>query len=350
MPADPNRAQPLTKQDPAKPTAATKATAPSSPAGVQAPAPTQAKAIKRLFSEIERVFRGKREVVEFALTALFAGGHLLLEDIPGTGKTTLGMTLSRALALTFKRIQFTSDLLPSDITGVNILEQVDTGSRDFAFKRGPVFTNILLADEINRSTPRTQSSLLEAMNEGRVTVDNETHELPHPFMVIATQNPLELHGTYALPESQLDRFLLRLEIGYPDDETERQVYRDFAFKPAYKDVQSVLSADEVTALQASVDSVELSDALLGYIHRLVRATRESDRFVYGLSTRGGIHLYRASKALAMVRGRGYVIPDDIRDLFPPLAAHRLVPRGARTGGGDPRAQVAELLTRIPVPV
>jgi MoxR-like ATPase len=306
--------------------------------------------IERLFEEVERVFRGKRETVEFALTALFAGGHLLLEDIPGTGKTTLGMTLSRALALSFKRIQFTSDLLPSDITGVNVLDEIAGGGRDFVFKPGPVFTNILLADEINRSTPRTQSSLLEAMNEARVTVDNQTHELPRPFMVIATQNPLELHGTYALPESQLDRFLLRLEIGYPDDATERQVYRDFAFTPAYDSVEPVLNGPEVEALQARVDDITLSDALLDYIHRLVRATRESDRFVYGLSTRAGIHLYRASKALAMVRRRNYVIPDDVRDLFAPLASHRLVPRGAHSEGRDSRAQLAELLTRIPVPI
>jgi len=313
----------------------------------EAPALTDVEArLARLAQAVEAVYRGRPQVVELALATLFAGGHLLLEDLPGTGKTTLATTLARSLDLGFRRIQFTADLLPSDITGVSVL---DPERREFVFRPGPVFANVVLADEINRATPRTQSSLLEAMNEAHVTVDDRTWPLPRPFLVIATQNPLELHGTYPLPESQLDRFLMRLELGTPDPEVERAVLRDYAFRRPAEEIDPVLGADEVLAIQGSVDRVHLSDSLLDYLHGLVRATRASERLAYGLSTRAAIHLYRAAKALALVRRRDFVIPDDLRDVFVPVAAHRLVPRATSGRERDARWVAAEILASVPVP-
>jgi MoxR-like ATPase len=278
---------------------------------------------------------------------MLAGGHLLLEDIPGTGKTTLAMTLARALDLSFRRIQFTSDLLPSDITGVSILDR-DAG--EFVFKPGPLFAHVILADEINRATPRTQSSLLEAMNEGHVTVDDHTHALPSPFLVLATQNPLELHGTYPLPESQMDRFLMRLEIGHPEPGIERDLLRDYAFHAPYDDVEPVLDVARLLAIRDAVDHIHLSDRVLDYVQALAQATRESERLVYGLSTRAAIHLFRAAKALALVRGRDFVTPDDVRELFVPVCAHRLTARGAASRDRHGHWLVDEIVDVVPVPV
>ena len=303
--------------------------------------------IERLRATVERVFRGKPETVELSLVTMLAGGHLLLEDIPGTGKTTLATTLARALDLSFRRIQFTSDLLPSDITGVSILDR-DAG--EFVFKRGPLFAHVVLADEINRATPRTQSSLLEAMNEGHVTVDDHTHALPVPFLVLATQNPLELHGTYPLPESQMDRFLMRLEIGHPEPEIERDLLRDYAFRAPYDDVEPVLDVTRLLAIRDAVDHVHLSDRVLDYVQALAQATRESERLVYGLSTRAAIHLFRAAKALALVRGRDFVTPDDVRELFVPVCAHRLTARGAASRDRHGHWLVDEIVDVVPVPV
>ena len=277
--------------------------------------------IERLQQAVETVIKGKPEAVRLAIVTLIAGGHLLVEDVPGVGKTTLAHALARALGCSFQRIQFTSDLLPSDVIGLSVYNQ-HTGV--FEWKPGPVFANVVLADEINRTTPKTQSALLEAMAERHVTVEGVTHDLPAPFIVLATQNPIEHHGTYPLPESQLDRFMLRLRIGYPAPADEQRILRDREYADPLDDLEAVLSAPEVLELQRAVATVTVDDALVRYLMRIVAATRDSEMLDLGVSPRGTLSLFRAAQALALGEDRTYCIPDDIKRLVVPVFAHRIV--------------------------
>ncbi|MBH0193077.1 MAG: MoxR family ATPase [Nitrospira sp.] len=307
--------------------------------------------IRAIHENISRVIKGKPQVIELTLVALLARGHLLLEDVPGVGKTTLAHSLARSLDCSFKRIQFTSDLLPSDIVGVSIFNRQ---KQAFEFMPGPIFANIVLADEINRTTPKTQSSLLEAMSEAQISVDNQTYPLNQPFMVIATQNPAEYHGTFPLPESQLDRFLMRLRIGYPSPDEEKKVLdRPQSLHPA-EDLQPVLAAQDVLDLQTQVDKVFLEESLTEYLLSIVQATRQSELLSLGVSTRGALALSRAVKALALVRGRNYCLPDDIKELAPTVLSHRIMV--ARTQGLRQRSFeqaeriIQDLVESVPVPV
>jgi MoxR-like ATPase len=277
--------------------------------------------IEKLQAAIESVIKGKPEAVRLALVTLIAGGHLLVEDVPGVGKTTLAHALARAIDCPFQRIQFTSDLLPSDVIGLSIYNQ-HTGI--FEWKPGPVFASVVLADEINRTTPKTQSALLEAMAEGHITVEGVTHPLPAPFIVIATQNPIEHHGTYPLPESQMDRFMLRLRIGYPGSEDEKQILRDRERAEPLDNLRAVMSGEDILDLQRSVSEVSVDDALVDYLMRIVAATRDSEMLDLGVSPRGTLALFRAAQAIALTEDRAYCVPDDIKRLVLPVFAHRLV--------------------------
>src|SRR5918995_272579 len=277
--------------------------------------------IDRLQQAIETVIKGKPEAVRLAIVTLIAGGHLLVEDVPGVGKTTLAHAMARALHCSFQRIQFTSDLLPSDVIGLSIYNQ-HTGI--FEWKPGPIFANVVLADEINRTTPKTQSALLEAMAERHVTAEGVTHPLPAPFIVLATQNPIEHHGTYPLPESHLDRFMLRLRIGYPSADDERQILRDREYRDPLQDLRPVMTAAEVLELQNSVAEVSVDDALVEYLMRIAAATRDSEMLDLGVSPRGTLSLFRAAQALALTEERTYCIPDDIKRLVVPVFAHRIL--------------------------
>jgi MoxR-like ATPase len=277
--------------------------------------------IERLQQAIETVIKGKREAVRLGIVTLIAGGHLLVEDVPGVGKTTLAHALARALHCTFQRIQFTSDLLPSDVIGLSIYNQ---HSGVFEWKPGPIFANVVLADEINRTTPKTQSALLEAMAERHVTAEGVTHPLPAPFMVVATQNPIEHHGTYPLPESQLDRFMLRLRIGYPSADDEKEILRDREYTDPLNELRPVMSAAEVVELQRSVAEVSVDDVLVEYLMRIVAATRDSEMLDLGVSPRGSLALFRAAQALALTEERSYCIPDDFKRLVLPVFAHRIL--------------------------
>jgi len=277
--------------------------------------------IERLQQAIETVIKGKPEAVRLAIVTLIAGGHLLIEDVPGVGKTTLAHALARALDCSFQRIQFTSDLLPSDVIGLSVYNQ-QRGV--FEWKPGPVFANVVLADEINRTTPKTQSALLEAMAERHVTVEGITHPLAAPFIVLATQNPIEHHGTYPLPESQLDRFMLRLRIGYPAKHDEKQILRDREYSDPLDELVPVMTADEVVELQRSVAEVSVDDALVEYLMRIVAATRDSEMLDLGASPRGTLALFRAAQALALTEERSFCIPDDIKRLVLPIFAHRIL--------------------------
>jgi len=277
--------------------------------------------VNRLQRAIETVIKGKPEAVRLAIVTLIAGGHLLVEDVPGVGKTTLAHALARALDCNFQRVQFTSDLLPSDVIGLSVYNQ---HSGVFEWKPGPIFANVVLADEINRTTPKTQSALLEAMGEGQVTVEGVTHTLPAPFMVVATQNPIEHHGTYPLPESQLDRFMLRLRIGYPAESAEKQILRDREYQDPLDELQPVMSGVEILELQQSVSAVSVDDALVEYLMRIVAATRDSEMLDLGVSPRGTLALFRAAQALALTEERSYCIPDDIKRLVLPVFAHRIL--------------------------
>ena len=286
--------------------------------------------IERLQANIEQVLFGKPEAIRLAIVALLARGHLLIEDIPGVGKTTLAQALARSLGGSFQRIQFTSDLLPSDILGVSIY---DPRQGQFEFKEGPIFANVVLADEINRTTPKTQSSLLEAMNDFQVSVDHHTYPLPEPFMVLATQNPMEYHGTHPLPESQMDRFLLRLRLGYPDREEEKRILQAPSASAALERVQPVLSGQELLGLQQMVEQVRLEESLVDYLMAIVEATRRCEGLALGVSPRGALALYRAAQALALVQGRDYCIPDDVKRLGLPVFAHRLQVKGGSAARG-----------------
>ncbi len=270
---------------------------------------------------IARVVKGKEDVIELAVVTLLARGHLLIEDVPGVGKTTLAHSLARSFQCSFQRIQFTSDMLPSDVIGVSVF---NPGTQKFEFKPGPIFANIIVADEINRTTPKTQSALLEAMNESQITVDNFTHPLPRPFLVLATQNPIEHHGTYPLPESQLDRFLMRIRMGYPARESEKEILRNGAgYSPAEK-MPALMDAADVLGMQESVSKIKVDESLLDYALEITERTRQTELLSLGVSPRGAVMLHRAAQARAFVEGRDFCLPDDFKQLILPVFAHRVV--------------------------
>ncbi len=278
----------------------------------------------QLETSLRKIIRGKDGVVRLALVCILARGHLLIEGVPGVGKTTLGHALARALDCSFQRVQFTSDMLPSDVLGISIYSAVEQA---FEFKRGPIFANVLLADEINRTTPKTQSALLEAMNEGQVTVDAHSYTLPKPFLVIATQNPVEHHGTYPLPESQLDRFLMRIRMSYPDRQAEREILRAEAGAVHLDRMRPVLSGQEVLEMQEAVTQVRVDDSLVHYALNIVQKTREGGEFILGVSPRGSLMLYRAAQASAFLEGRDFCVPEDFKPLVVPVFAHRVAVNG-----------------------
>jgi MoxR-like ATPase len=299
--------------------------------------------ISELQTTIEKVIRGKSETVKLALVTLFARGHLLIEDVPGIGKTTLANAMARALDLSIQRIQFTSDLLPSDVIGLSIFNQQNG---DFEWKPGPIFSNVVVADEINRATPKTQSALLEAMAEEQVTVDGVSRSLPLPFVVIATQNPSEHHGTYPLPESQLDRFMLRLHMGYPGIEDEKRILRDREQINPLELVEPVLSQADVAAIQETVTKVRFDEALIDYLLQIVEATRKSDLLELGISPRGSLALFRSAQALALIEGRDYCIADDVKNLVIPCFAHRVIVSSRGSGLKNRTREAEEELEKI----
>ncbi len=301
-------------------------------------------AVKQLLDQLNTVLVGKQAQVHDAVACLLAGGHLLIEDVPGVGKTTLAHALARSFGLQFSRVQFTADLMPSDLSGISVYER---GAESFVFHPGPVFAQVLLADEINRASPRTQSALLEAMEERQVTVEGETRALPRPFFVIATQNPQDQLGTYALPESQLDRFHMRLSLGYPDRAAERALLHGQDRRQLLDTLPAVITPAQLASLQAQVWAVHLADPVLDYLQDLVAATRNGRWFVQGLSPRAAIAVVRAAQAQAFLAGRGYVAPDDIADVLPQTAAHRLSP--LHNAGRGAVEQVHALLAATPLP-
>jgi len=307
--------------------------------------------ISQLQRAIARVIRGKDDAIELALVALLGRGHLLIEDVPGVGKTTLAQSLAHSFHCSFQRIQFTSDMLPSDVVGISVFNQVE---QQFEFKPGPIFANIVLADEINRTTPKPQSALLEALNEAQVTVDAHTHPLPRPFMVLATQNPIEHHGTYPLPESQMDRFLIRIRMGYPSRETEKEILRSQADAHSGAGVQPVMEASDVLGMQQAAASVRVDESLLDYALEIIEKTRQNERLILGVSPRGSLMLQRAAQARAFIEGRDFCLPDDFKQLVLPVFAHRVVvnARYATTQKKTSQAEsiLAEIVESTPVPL
>lgn len=300
-----------------------------------------------LRDSIGTTIKGKEETINLAIVTLLAEGHLLIEDVPGVGKTTLGHALARSLACEFHRIQFTSDLLPSDVLGVSVYSPK---LNEFEFKSGPIFANIILADEINRTTPKTQSALLEAMNEGQITIENMTYRLPRPFMVLATQNPIEHHGTYPLPESQLDRFLMRIEVGYPNAAAEKEILKRFSYADAQRPAGAVLTPTEVLFLQDESRKIHMEESIVDYMIEVVSRTRRHPEIELGVSPRGTAALFRAAQSLAMVEGRSFVIPDDIKKLVHPVFEHRLaMVRSGSRSHRDANTVLQEIVDQTPVP-
>ena len=307
-----------------------------------------AEAAQKLRQNIQKVIVGKDEVIDIALIAMLCEGHLLLEDVPGTGKTTLAKTIAASLGCSFRRVQFTPDLLPSDVTGIYYYNQK---SQEFEFRPGPIFTQILLADEINRATPRTQSSLLEAMQERQVTVDIETHRLERPFLVLATQNPVELEGTFPLPEAQLDRFIMKLSLGYPEEEEEFAILSRFARQDPLETLEQVVSPEEIIKMQDMVREIRVEESVQRYIVGVCRATREHDDIELGASPRATMALYRTCQALAAINGRDFVLPDDVKQMAPHVLTHRLmVNPQTRLRGRKPEEIIRDVVETVPVPV
>jgi MoxR-like ATPase len=304
--------------------------------------------IGQLEANVARVVLGKAEVIRLCVVALLAGEHILLEDVPGIGKTLMGKALAKSVSGEFRRIQFTPDLLPADITGSSIY---DGKGQEFVFSPGPLFANVILADEINRTTPRTQSALLEAMGEGQVSVDGRSYPLPRPFLVIATQNPLEFEGTYPLPESQLDRFLLRISMGYPGREQELAVLGSHRGGEPVQRLAPVLTGEQIASLQDTTRAVAVDDSISAYLLDLIEATRHSEELHVGASIRGSLALYRASQAAALAAGRDYVVPDDVKRLAVPVLAHRVISKGYLHGGQREaiEALITRLVDEVPVP-
>jgi MoxR-like ATPase len=306
--------------------------------------------VERLVSNIEQVIKGKPEAVRLAVTGILARGHLLFEDVPGVGKTTLAQLLARSISVTFNRIQFTSDLLPSDILGTVVYHQ-DT--HEFEFKPGPIFAGVVLADEINRSSPKTQSALLEAMSAGQVTIDKTTHKLPEPFLVVATQNPVEFHGTFPLPKSQMDRFLMRLNLGYPSVDEEVEILRNHTEFGKLDGIGPVATGEEIITMQRAVDQVRVDESLLRYCATLAAATRSHRAVRLGVSPRGAIALRRAAQSAAWIEGRNACIPDDLKGMVHPVFAHRLQLHGNWEGDNGPQAAqrvLDEILSTVAVPL
>jgi MoxR-like ATPase len=317
---------------------------------IQSQTSTSARA-SAIEQSLRTIIRGNDEVLRLALVSVLARGHLLIEGVPGVGKTTLAHALSRALDCSFQRIQFTSDMLPSDVLGISVFSASES---QFEFKSGPIFTNVLLADEINRTTPKTQSALLEAMNEGQVTMDGNSHPLPQPFLVIATQNPIEHHGTYPLPESQLDRFLLRVRMGYPQGDNEREILRSEAGAARLDSVKPVASGADIIAMQDEVTQVKVDDSLVDYALQIVKKTREIETLSLGVSPRGSLMLYRAAQAMAYLEGRRFAVPADFKQLVVPVFSHRVVVNARYSSTLKKSDQgdniLRDIVQSVPVPV
>ncbi len=303
----------------------------------------------KIRNNISEVIVGKEDVIDLVITALFCSGHVLLEDVPGVGKTVLAKCLAKSIECDFKRIQFTPDLLPTDLTGINYYNQK---LGEFVFREGPIFTNIVLADEINRATPRTQSSLLECMEEGQVTIDGETKKLSRPYFVIATQNPVEIQGTFPLPEAQVDRFFMRLKIGYPNPEDGKAILDRFEKSNPLPTITSIANAEDIVKIQDSITEVKVSDDLKRYIIEIIEATRNHERIILGVSPRGSLALMKAAQAYAAIKGRDYITPDDVKHVAIPVLSHRIILKShaVTSGMSNTESVVSDILEKIPVPL